>query len=631
MTFEWPLGLLALLVLPLALLLYVLARRRESRYAVRFSNVGVLAQVVEASRSPWRFVPPALLCLALAAIAVGLARPQVSVSAERKQGTVVLALDRSGSMLAQDVDPDRMTASRKAAASFVENLPSGFAVGVVSFSDTADAISAVSRDKASAQRAITGIQAGGGTAIGDALNASLGLLGVTRAPLPGSGKGRAILLLSDGSNTQGSDPSTAVALAKRAGVRIYTIALGTPDGVVDLEALGQGSGHRPRPARPRRAQGDLARDRRQLVHRARPLDAEEGLRPDRHARQHRQGAEGSHLRGRGRRSAAAAGGGRLLLGAQEHHMTFADPYLLAALIVIPLALLLYVVLARRSRQKMRAAATPALWPNLMPVRPGWRRHVPPALLLLALSLLVIGAARPQANLPSDQKNTTVVLVVDTSKSMAATDVSPSRIAAARAAARVMIKGLPKEAKVGLISFARSVTVMLAPTDDRAAMNTSLDRLALSGGTSLGPAIDRAVASLKASHRAVKGRAIVVISDGKSTEGTRTPLAAAQAAKRAGVRVFTVSLGTANGTVKEGDETVKVPPDPTTLRRVASASGARFYRAADAEALTKAYKDIGSAVRPQHEKRDISFAFVGGAGVLVLGGSMLSLAWFRRLI
>jgi len=250
MTFEWPLGLLALAVLPLMLLLLVLARRRQTRYAVRFSNVGVLSSVVEATRSPWRFVPPALLCAALAAIAVGLARPQVSVSAERKQGTVVLALDRSGSMLAQDVDPDRITASRKAASSFVKNLPSGFAVGVVTFSDTADAVSAVSKDKASAQRAIAAIQAGGGTAIGDAINSSLGLLGVTTATKPGSAKGRAILLLSDGSNTQGSDPSTATALARRAGVRVYTIALGTPDGVVDLEALGQGPGVIPVPPDP---------------------------------------------------------------------------------------------------------------------------------------------------------------------------------------------------------------------------------------------------------------------------------------------------------------------------------------------------------------------------------------------
>jgi Ca-activated chloride channel family protein len=312
-------------------------------------------------------------------------------------------------------------------------------------------------------------------------------------------------------------------------------------------------------------------------------------------------------------------------------MTFADPYLLIALVIVPMAVVAYVVLARRSRRALRAAANPALWPNLMPRRPGWRRHLPPALLLLALTLLLVGAARPQANLPSDQKETTVVLTVDTSKSMAARDVSPSRIAAARAAARTLVAGLPKTAKVGLVSFARDVHVLLAPTDDRAAVNASLNRLSLTGGTALGPAIDRALASLRASRAAVKGRAIILISDGKSTEGTRAPVAAARAAKAAGVRVFTVSLGTAGGTVKDGAKTVKVPPDPTTLRRVAATSGGRFYRAADAKALQSAYHDIGSAVRPQHKRRDISFAFVAGAAVLVVGGSLLSLAWFRRLI
>jgi Ca-activated chloride channel family protein len=210
-------------------------------------------------------------------------------------------------------------------------------------------------------------------------------------------------------------------------------------------------------------------------------------------------------------------------------------------------------------------------------------------------------------------------------------VAPSRIAAARTAARIMIAGLPVNARIGLVAFARDVHVLLAPTDDRQAVNASLNRLKLTGGTALGPAIDRAVASLRASHAAVKGRAIVVISDGKSTEGKRAPLAAARAARAAGIRVFTVSLGTAGGTVIENGATVKVPPDPTTLRRVAAVSGARFYRAADAKTLQSAYRDIGSAVRPQHKKRDISFAFVAGAAVLVLGGSLLSLAWFRRLI
>jgi Ca-activated chloride channel family protein len=259
MTFEWPLGLLALLLVPIALALWWLARHRQTRYAVRFSNVDVLAAVVQATRSPWRFVPPALLCAALAALAVGLARPQVSISAERKQGTVVLALDRSGSMLAQDVDPDRITASRQAAASFVKNLPSGFSVGVVTFSDSADAVSAPSRDKAAAEKAIANIQAGGGTAIGDAIERSLGLLGVTSATTPKTAKGRAILLLSDGSNTQGIDPSTAVAEARRAGVPVYTIALGTPDGVLDLQALGQGVGTIPVPPDPEALRA-IARD-----------------------------------------------------------------------------------------------------------------------------------------------------------------------------------------------------------------------------------------------------------------------------------------------------------------------------------------------------------------------------------
>jgi Ca-activated chloride channel family protein len=319
------------------------------------------------------------------------------------------------------------------------------------------------------------------------------------------------------------------------------------------------------------------------------------------------------------------------VGAEVDDVTFASPYLLLLLVVVPLALLAYLSFARRNRRVLGEAVNPALWPNLMPRRPGRRRHVPPVLLLLALASLLVGVARPQAQMPTDQKETTVVLVVDASNSMKATDVKPSRIAAARAAARTMVKGLPANAKVGLVTFSRSVRVLLAPTDDRAAIDGALDRVQLSGGTALGPAIDRAVASLRSAHRAAKGRAIVVISDGKSTEGTRAPLAAARAAKAAGVRVFTVSLGTANGTVKEGETTVRVPPDPATLRRVATATDARFYRAADAEALQKAYRQIGSAVRPQERKRDISVAFVAGAAVLVLGGSLLSLAWFRRLI
>ncbi len=241
MTFQWPLGLLALAVIPVALALLALTRRRQARYAVRFSNLDLLAQVARETRSPWRFVPTALLLAALCALAVGLARPAISVAKARHQGTVILALDRSGSMLADDVSPDRITASDEAAKRFIEGLPDGISVGVVSFSDTADVVSAPTSDRTAAARAIDTIQAGGATAIGDAINRSLDLLGASSTTTAGT-RGRAILLLSDGANTRGTAPATAAAAARKAGIPIYTIALGTPDGVLDGLRLNMGFG-----------------------------------------------------------------------------------------------------------------------------------------------------------------------------------------------------------------------------------------------------------------------------------------------------------------------------------------------------------------------------------------------------
>ena len=312
-------------------------------------------------------------------------------------------------------------------------------------------------------------------------------------------------------------------------------------------------------------------------------------------------------------------------------MTFAEPRLLLALAVLPIAALAYALAARRGRARVAAAATPGLWPNLMPRHPGWRRHVVPLLCALAVALLLVGLARPQLALSRDLRETTVVLTVDASRSMAATDVQPSRIEAARSAARELLSGLPDTAKVGVVSFSRQVRVLTAPTDDRQAVEDALSGVTLSGGTALGDAINRAVASLKDANAPAQGRAIVVISDGKSTEGKTAPVAAARAAKAAGVRIFTVSLGTASGSVQQGAKQVAVPPDPTTLQRIASLSGARFYRAADEASLRSAYHQIGGAVRPGHKRQDVSFAFVAGAGALAVGGSLLSLVWFRRLI
>ncbi len=241
MTFQSPLGLLALAVIPVALALLALARRRQARYAVRFSNLDLLAQVARETLSPWRLLPTALMLAALCALAVGLARPAISVAKARHQGTVILALDRSGSMLADDVSPDRITASDKAAKRFTNGLPDGISVGVVSFSDTADVVSAPTSDRTAAARAIDTIQAGGATAIGDAIDRALDLLGASSTTTART-SGRAILLLSDGANTRGPAPATAAAAARKAGIPIYTIALGTPDGVLDGLRLNMGFG-----------------------------------------------------------------------------------------------------------------------------------------------------------------------------------------------------------------------------------------------------------------------------------------------------------------------------------------------------------------------------------------------------
>ena len=249
MTFQWPLGLLALAIVPFALVLAALARQRQARYAVRFTNLELLAQVARETRSPWRFLPTALALAALSALAIGLARPAISVAKARHQGTVILALDRSGSMLADDVSPDRITASDDAAKRFIKGLPDGIAVGIVSFSDTADVVSAPTGDKTAAAKAIDTIQAGGATAIGDAIDRSLDLLGAPSKAASGT-RGRVILLLSDGANTRGTAPTAAAAAARKAGVPIYTIALGTPNGVLDGMRLNMGFGTIPVPPDP---------------------------------------------------------------------------------------------------------------------------------------------------------------------------------------------------------------------------------------------------------------------------------------------------------------------------------------------------------------------------------------------
>ena len=235
MSFAHP-GRLLLLAVVLGLLAaYVLVQRRRPTYAVRFSELDLLASIAPRVPAWRRHVPAGLLLLALAALTVGFAAPSADRQVPRERATVVVALDVSLSMMAEDVDPDRITEAKAAARSFVEGLPDRFNVGLVAFSGTASVVVPPTLDHASVERAVSELQLGPGTAIGEAVVASLtALTSVPGAPGLPPPPAR-VVLLSDGANTQGRPISRAVALAQEAGVPVSTIAYGTEDGVVEVE------------------------------------------------------------------------------------------------------------------------------------------------------------------------------------------------------------------------------------------------------------------------------------------------------------------------------------------------------------------------------------------------------------
>ncbi|MCW2777955.1 MAG: von Willebrand factor type [Frankiales bacterium] len=235
MTLAHPVRLLLLLVVAALAAAYVWAQRRRPQAAVRFPELDLLASLVP-RRSAWRrHVPSALLLASLVALTVGFAEPVADRQVPRERATVVVALDVSLSMMAQDVDPDRITEAKKAAAAFVDQLPDRFQVGLVAFSGTASVVVPPTLDHASVDRAVQGLELGPGTAIGEAVVASLTALQSVSSedglPTPPA----RVVLLSDGANTQGRPVITAVDLARQAKVPVSTIAYGTQDGVVDVE------------------------------------------------------------------------------------------------------------------------------------------------------------------------------------------------------------------------------------------------------------------------------------------------------------------------------------------------------------------------------------------------------------
>lgn len=326
-------------------------------------------------------------------------------------------------------------------------------------------------------------------------------------------------------------------------------------------------------------------------------------------------------------------------------MSFSSPTAFLALLVVPLLVALYVVAARRRRRAAARFANPALVPNLVPASPGWRRHVPWVLVLASLALLVVGIARPHVVRDVTRNEATIVLAVDTSRSMAATDVEPSRFAAARAAAQAFLEEVPEEYRVGIVSFATSADPVLPPTIDREAARVALRELRLGSGTALGTAVTRAVdmALGKQEEEAAptpgtdrSPAAVLVFSDGAQTAGDVRPLAAAQRARRFGVPVSSVAVGVGEAVVQVPlpgglEQQVTVPPEPQALRLITRTTNGTFVDAPGSGSLESVYEELGTRLAKDRKRVEVTSAFAAGGAVLLLLGGALSSHWFRRAL
>lgn len=346
-------------------------------------------------------------------------------------------------------------------------------------------------------------------------------------------------------------------------------------------------------------------------------------------------------------------------------MQFLWPQFLWLLLALPLLVGLYVLLLRRKKKMAVRYASLSIVKEAMGARQQVRRHIPPALFLLAMAALLLAAARPIAvvTLPSNQQ--TIILAMDVSGSMRATDVQPNRLVAAQNAAKAFIQELPRHVKVGIVAFAGSAQVAQLPTVNREDLVTAIDRFQLQRATATGNAIVISLAtlfpdagidlesmqsgrerqrgfSLDADKKPKKeftpvapgsypSAAIIMLTDGQRTTGV-DPLEAAKLAADRGVRVYTVGIGTVDGeTIGFEGWSMRVRLDEETLKAIANKTSAEYFYAGTAQDLRKVYETLSSKLTVEKKETEISALFAMAAAVLVLLSAGLSLLWFNRIL
>ena len=322
-------------------------------------------------------------------------------------------------------------------------------------------------------------------------------------------------------------------------------------------------------------------------------------------------------------------------------MTFLSPGRLWLLVLVAALAVGYVLVQRQRKQFALRFAGSAMFDSIAPDRPGIRRHVPAVVFLAAFSALVAAFAQPARQVQVPRERATVIVVIDVSLSMEATDVEPSRIAAAKTAANRFIDELPPTLNVGIVAFAGSASVLVNPTTDRLPAHTAINNLKLAESTAIGEAIFTSLdALLNAPGDGTEDpppARIVLLSDGQTTVG-RPDNMAVEAAIAAEVPVSTIAFGTSSGTITYDDPStavienapIPVPVMEDNLRVIADRSGGAFFTASSLDELEAVYNDIGSAVGYELVDREITDWFVGGALALLALAAAFSLLWFQRI-
>jgi Ca-activated chloride channel family protein len=319
-------------------------------------------------------------------------------------------------------------------------------------------------------------------------------------------------------------------------------------------------------------------------------------------------------------------------------MSFQSPLALIGLVLVPVLVGLYVVRERRRQSYATRFTTPGLLPNLVDVAPGWRRHLPLALFVVALAAMIVGVARPHASVSVQREEATVLIAIDSSLSMSSQDIRPSRLIAAQRAAQAFVDGMPKKFRVGVIGFTGRAYVAVPPTEERGLVRSALRSLKSGQGTALGDALalgSRLARAERTSDGAIPPTAMLVISDGAQMSGRTTPEVAAAQAKSLHIPVYTVVVGTPDGVVNVPlaggyQAQLRVPPNPETLRSVARLTGGQFFTATDQARLRQIYEKLGSRLGHRRESREITDLFAGGSAAFLLFGGTLSALWFRRV-